>query len=384
MSEILPSAFIQAPYVVFLLDPTGEILAGNATAAALFNLTPDELRGRQFATLLDPFSIAKAQVMIEQTLRAGGVQHWELNHRRPGAAPLLLGYTTWPIRNQQGTVVAVVALGLDLGPSITLAAQLAETNQRLEAALKQLERAHAELKAAQAQLVQSEKMRSLGQLVAGVAHEINTPLGYVANNLAFLAERLPALRHNPGDESGWRDVNDAIAESQTGIERIAGIVRALRAFARPDERDRVAADINEGLAGTVRMVRAVSGPRIVIREEYGAVPPLLCHPGELNQVFLNLLMNAVHACNDAGTVTVKTASDESSITVTIIDTGPGMDAEVLARLGEPFFTMWPDGSGTGLGLAISRGIVERHGGQLIFDSSPGVGMTVTVRLPLTG
>lgn len=384
MSEMLPSIFAQAPYVVFLLDPAGVVLVGNAAAATLAGMSPAELQGRQFATLLDPFSIAKAKTMIEQTVHTGGVQHWELNHRRVGAPPLLLGYTTWPIRDECGAVVAIVALGLDLAPTVVLTAQLAEANQRLEVALKQLERAHNDLKTAQAQLVQSEKMRSLGQLVAGVAHEINTPLGYVTNNLAFLTERLPALRRDPTDDLGWQDVTDAIAESRIGIDRIAAIVRALRVFARPADAEPVAADLNEGLASTVRMVRAVSGPRIVIQEEYGILPPLLCHPSELNQVFLNLLLNAVHACHDAGVVTVRTASDGAAITVTISDTGSGMDAATLARIGEPFFTMWPDGSGTGLGLTISREIVERHRGQMLFESSPERGTTVTVRLPLAG
>lgn len=378
----LPAIVTQAPYAAFLLEPSGRITDCNAAAAALFGMAPADLCGRQFVTLLDPFSIAKAQTMLAQTINDGGVQHWELVHQRGGAAPLLLGYTTWPIRDADGAITGIMALGLDLGPTVALTAQLAETNQRLESALKQLERAHADLKAAQTQLVQSEKMRSLGQLVAGVAHEINTPLGYVANNLAFLAERLPALRTAPTDELGWRDVADSIHESQIGIERIAAIVRALRAFARPDEAQLVPADVNEGLASTVRMVRAVSGPRIVIREEYGDVPPLLCRPGELNQVFLNLLLNAVHACHGAGMVTVQTASDDISITVTISDTGIGMDAATIARLGEPFFTTWPDGGGTGLGLAISREIVARHGGQLHFQSEPGRGTTVKVVLPL--
>lgn len=382
MNDQLPTIIAQAPYAAFLLEPSGRIADCNAAAAALFGMAPADLCGRQFVSLLDPFSIVKAQTMLAQTVRGNGVQHWELVHLRRGEPPRLLGYTTWPIRDAQGTITGIMALGLDLGPTVALTAQLAETNQRLEAALKQLERAHADLKAAQTQLVQSEKMRSLGQLVAGVAHEINTPLGYVANNLAFLAERLPALRTAPADELSWRDVVDAIHESQIGIERIAAIVRALRAFARPDEAQLVPADINEGLASTVRMVRAVSGPRIVIREEYGDVPPLLCHPGELNQVFLNLLMNAVHACRGAGTVTAQTASDGVSITVTISDTGIGMDAATIARLGEPFFTTWPDGGGTGLGLAISHEIVARHGGQLHFQSKPGRGTMVKVVLPL--
>lgn len=191
MNDQLPTIIAQAPYVAFLLEPSGRIAGCNAAAAALFGMAPADLCGRQFVSLLDPFSIAKAQTMLVQTVRDGGVQHWELVHLRRGEPPRLLGYTTWPIRDAQGTITGIMALGLDLGPTVALTAQLAETNQRLEAALKQLERAHTELKAAQTQLVQSEKMRSLGQLVAGVAHEINTPLGYVANNLAFWLNGCP-------------------------------------------------------------------------------------------------------------------------------------------------------------------------------------------------
>ncbi len=383
MKATLSASLIQAPFVALLLDREGRVIDLNPAAATFFGIAPELARGRLFLSLVDPFSMAKAALMIEQALRDGEVQHWELNHPRPGAPPLLLGYTAWPVRDGQ-EVIGLVALGLDLGPTIALTAQLAEANQRLEAALKQLERAHADLKAAQAQLVQSEKMRSLGQLVAGVAHEINTPLGYVANNLAFLVERLPALRQTAGDDPVWDDVADAIHESQTGIDRIAEIVRALRSFIRPAETRPVPADVNEGLASTARMVRSISGPRITIREQYQPLPPLVCHPGELNQVFLNLLLNAVQACAGAGEVSISSACDEQQIVITIRDTGIGMDAETLRRLSEPFFTRWPDGHGTGLGLTISRGIVERHGGQITFDSHPGQGTTVTVRLPLPG
>jgi PAS domain S-box-containing protein len=393
--------------IMLTLDCDGMFTSLNPAAERCFACSSVELLGRPFSTVLDPFSAEKAAMMIARTLSEGGVRDWELDHLQPAGPPILVGYTTAALRDEVGVVVGIGAIGHDLSAKLELTAQLAQTNQQLEGALLQLEKSHAALKATQAQLVQSEKMRALGQMVAGVAHEINNPAAFVANNLAQLAQLAPALRalfdaYLPlkalasssdraviaaaeaaaGLDYLWQDLPDLIQESQDGITRIGDIVSSLRNFSRLDEAALKAADINAGLRSTLQIIRPLCHQGIVIVEAYGDLPSVLCRPGELNQVFLNLLTNAMQAIDGAGQIWVASVHEQDRITVTIRDSGGGMDAATQARLGEPFFTTKPVGAGTGLGLAVSLGIVERHGGRLRFESAPGSGTSAIVEIPL--
>ncbi|NWF80325.1 MAG: PAS domain-containing protein [Chloroflexi bacterium] len=378
----LDPALVQASLPFLTLDAGGHLLALNPAAATLFGRPASELVGTAFPTLVDPFSREKAALLIARVLAEGSASDWELNHPRPAAPPLPVSYTAWRWSPAPDAPVAIAAFGQPLSAAISLAAQLATTNQQLEGALLQLERAHAELKAAQAQLVRSEKLRALGQLVAGVAHELNTPLGFVAGNLQFLAEQLPVLAAACPDPQLRAEAVEALADSREGLERISSVVRDLRSFARPDSPTVHAADLNASLAATVRIARTLCPPGVIISEHYGPLPPVVCAPGQINQVVLNLLTNAVQAISDSGSVTVTTALEGDEALVTISDTGVGMDEATLARLGEPFFTTRPVGAGIGLGLAVSLGIVERHGGRLEFSSTPGQGTTACLRLPV--
>jgi two-component system, NtrC family, sensor kinase len=393
------------PFVA--LDAEASILALNDAAAALFARPAAELIATPFAETLDPFSREKAALMVAEALADGVTYDWELNHTRPDAPPTLVTYTAWVWRADLAMPSAVAAIGRPLDAAISLAGQLAATNQQLEGTLIQLERAHAALKEAQVQLVRSEKMRALGQLVAGVAHEVNTPLAFVANNLDFLAESLQSLRDlyasyhalaaatpdlaarmEAADRTAaaaqiWADLDEILPESRDGVARIATIVQALRTFARPDDSGTQAADINSGLASTVRIARASLPRGVTIREQYGQLPLVVCNPGQINQVILNLLTNAIQAILATGEVLVSSSHIGDHVQISVSDTGVGMDEATLARLGEPFFTTRPVGSGTGLGIAISRGIVERHAGRLEFSSTPGQGTTARIILPLS-
>lgn len=404
----LALALVRAPLPFLVLDPGGRVLAANAAALALLGRQGADMRGAPFADLVDPFSREKAARMLATALAEGSALDWELNHLREGAPPALVSYSAWAFSSGPGLPPAVAAIGRPLEAAVSLAGQLAATNQQLEGALLQLERAHAALKAAQAQLVRSEQMRALGQLVAGVAHEVNTPLAFVANNLDFLVERLADLRalhaayHDlaaagpdlaarlreadraAGAGQLWADLDELLPESREGVTRIAAIVSALRAFARPDDPGTQAANLNAGLASTARIARATSPGGVRIVERYGDLPPVVCNPGQVNQVVLNLLTNAVQAVGEAGEVTLGSGREGPFAVISVRDTGVGMDAATLARLGEPFFTTRPAGSGTGLGLAISRGIAERHGGRLEFASAPGQGTTARLLLPIDG
>lgn len=399
--------FQQSRLVMLTLDLEQRFTSLNPAAAHLFRRSAEELLGQPFATVLDPFSQAKGQLMFERTLAEGGVADWELDHLQPDAPPVLIGYTTALLQRESGALLGVSAVGRDLTRTLDLTARLVETNQQLEGALLQLERVHTTLKATQTQLVQSEKMRALGQLVAGVAHEINTPIAFIGNNLAHLAGLEPKLRRlfdayaplkRLADtaqraaiadaetaaelEYLWDDLHDLVVESQQGVERISDLVQSLRNLVRLDEAEMKEANINEGLASTVRIVRSLNKEQVEIIEQYAELPPIVCRPSELNQVFLNLLTNAVQAVTGEGQVRVSSACQDDTITVTVRDTGVGMAVEMLPRLGEPFFTTKPAGVGSGLGLAVSFGIIERHHGRLDFTSTPGAGTTATVTLPV--
>ncbi|MEP7359833.1 MAG: PAS domain-containing protein, partial [Anaerolineales bacterium] len=192
--DLLPALFQQSPSMMIMLDPAGQILAINPAAARLAGHAPAALVGRPFADLLDPFSHTKAAEMLRRARAEGQVADWELDQLCGPGAPVLVDYDATLLRDAAGQPSAIALVGHDLSAKMALTDQLAQTNQQFEGALLQLEKAHAQLQAAQAQLVQSEKMRALGQMVAGVAHEINNPAAFVASNLAHLARWLPALR----------------------------------------------------------------------------------------------------------------------------------------------------------------------------------------------
>ncbi len=373
----------QAVLPYLLLDGDGRLCALNPAAAQICGRPVEQLIGQHFIDLVDPFSREKAALMLAQAADDGLATDWELNHPRLDGPPQAVSYTAWRWERAAPQWAGLALCGHTLAAALSVTAQLAVTNQQLEGALLQLERAHAELKAAQAQLVRSEKLRSLGQLVAGVAHELNTPLGFISGNLDFLSERMPELATCSPDPELPTEINDALSESREGLVRIASVVRDLRSFARPDSPSVYAADLNASLAATVRIARTLCPAGVNLNEEYGAIPAVVCAPGQINQVLLNLLTNAVQAVGQRGNVLVSTTSDAQWVTISVTDNGVGMDETTLARLGEPFFTTRPIGAGMGLGLAVSMGIVERHGGQLEFSSSPGAGTTARLHLPIT-
>ena len=269
----------------------------------------------------------------------------------------------------------------------------------------ELARRKADLERVQAQLVQSEKMASLGQLAAGIAHELNNPAGFIFSNMAALPEYLQQLRKilsskrqgdslaqtpksdltcaSSDDERLLADLESIAADSYAGAARIKDIVQNLRLFSRLDEAEIKRVDLHEGIDSTIRLLsQYYSSPAISLRREYGAVPPIECYAGQLNQVWMNLLVNAAQAIGQVGEVRITTACDGGKAIVDISDTGTGIQPEHIDRIFDPFFTTKPVGEGTGLGLSISHGIVVRHGGKLTVDSTPGRGATFSVTLPI--
>jgi PAS domain S-box-containing protein len=288
--------------------------------------------------------------------------------------------------------------------------QLRQANARLDETAQSERQAHAALKQAQSRLVQSEKLAGLGQMVAGVAHEINNPLAFVGNNVAVLQRDLGAVFEvlnlhgkvesaSPEDRAALvsrirelgdrfdldyvvKNLPEVLVRSREGLRRIHQIVRDLRDFARLDEGDIQDADLNAGIVSTINIIQGYARrKRVSIETKLESIPPVRCHAAKINQVVMNLLSNAIDASHEETSVTVSTGCNGKGVYISVADTGTGIEAAVRERIFDPFFTTKPPGHGTGLGLSISYGIVKAQGGEIVVDSTPGRGSCFTVHLP---
>jgi signal transduction histidine kinase len=295
--------------------------------------------------------------------------------------------------------------------------ELQELNKNLEGMVRQrtnelenshdaLKKAYTDLQNAQEQLVQTEKMASLGQLVAGIAHEIKNPLNFIYGNTGFMAdythklqslleayEKLPSV--SPRDRTEMErlketahysfikeDLKTLIDNFTEGARRINTIVSDLRTFSRLDTDTISEIDLHASLEMSLNLLRNQYRNRVEIHREYGDIPRIQGYSGKLSQVFMNLLSNAFHAVQDKGDVWIRTRSSNGTVEIEIEDNGVGIPREYLKRIFEPFFTTKPVGQGTGLGLSISYGIIEQHHGRIHVTSVPQKGSVFTVRLPV--
>ena len=261
--------------------------------------------------------------------------------------------------------------------------EIAKLNETLEA---RVELRTKELQDTQTQLLQSEKMRSLGQLVAGVAHELNNPIGFVHANLQLLpvyVEKLIRAQETGGDLEKPREaIRKLLSRSREGTERVKNIVMDLRSFSRMDQAELSDADLNAELTRTLGLMEPRFKDGIRVERSLGELPSVRCYPAQLNQVFMNLVMNACDALEGDGTIRITTEPRPDGVSISIADDGPGIPTAIRDRIFEPFFTTKPIGQGTGLGLSISHGIVERHGGSLTVECPPAGGTVFHIELPL--
>jgi signal transduction histidine kinase len=252
------------------------------------------------------------------------------------------------------------------------------------------------------ELRQAQKLESVGRLASGIAHEINTPIQFVGDNLHFLRDAAATMfsalhaRGGQGSMAGedlsmlQEEVPLAIQESLHGVQRVASIVGALKEFAHPDSSEQDSADINQALNTSLTMVRNELRVVATVQTDFGDLPPVRCYVGELNQVFLNLFVNAAHAVADAnrgvhGLVEVSSRRDGDSVVVRVRDNGCGIAEDVQTRIFDPFFTTKSVGRGSGQGLAMARSfVVDKHAGTLRFTTTLGEGTTFIVRLPIAG
>ncbi len=337
-----------------------------------------------------------------------------INKRKDGSEYIESTFAS-PVRNAEGRITHYIGIKEDITERKRLEkelaeqyAQIASANTRLIETNERLERANAELKSTQRQLLQSEKMASIGLLAAGVAHEINNPVGYINSNLGTLEKYLGDIftivnkyeeAALPGTQTELQevqalkdkldfgflrdDIQSLLAESREGLERIKEIVLGLKDFSRSSADEAWQwADLSKCLENTLAIVRNELKYKCEVVKEYGGLPEIYCLPSQLEQVFMNLLVNAAQAIETRGTITIRTGQDGDRVWVEITDTGAGIPPDILPHIFDPFFTTKPVGTGTGLGLPVSYGIIERHHGRIEVQSEAGKGSTFRVILPV--
>jgi PAS domain S-box-containing protein len=246
-----------------------------------------------------------------------------------------------------------------------------------------------EVVALRSSLAMSDRLAAVGKLAAGIAHEINNPLAYVRSNLSLLREHWAAIESEVSktDAPDYTAVllaesEEMIDESLQGVDRAVAIVRDVRGLSHAERTERDAADVNELLDGVIRMARSQLPRTVGISKRFRELPLLECAPQALHQVFLNLVMNAGQAIGEVGEIQVATSEVDDAVVVSVSDDGCGIPVDLAGRIFDPFYTTKPVGEGTGLGLGIARDIVQRHGGEIDVESTPGEGTEFSVRLPI--
>jgi signal transduction histidine kinase len=302
-------------------------------------------------------------------------------------------------------------LGQQKEELITINDVLEDQKKQLQIQKEELQATLENLKTTQSQLVQSEKMASIGQLVAGIAHEINNPVTFISagvdslntnleevrqvldiyhritlDNVEEKLAEIEKLKEKVEYNEAIREIGDLVDSVRTGTERTTEIVKGLRTFSRLDEDVLKMADIREGIDSTLILLRNKYRERIEIDYQCSDIPGIECYPGQLNQVFMNILSNAIDAIEDKGTdvgkITIKTSKSNGSIMVSIKDTGKGIPEDIISKIFEPFFTTKEVGQGTGLGLSICHSIIEKHRGSINVKSEVGKGSEFVIVLPV--
>lgn len=411
--NLLRTVIDNLPDRIYVKDTQGHYVLDNPAHQRKLGVSdPAQVIGKTSADFFDPDAAARIAADDAEIIRTGAplLEREEVSEDKGGASRWLLT-TKVPLDDGNGRIIGIVGLSRDITERRRAQKLLEDKNRQLEQAIDAEHRAMAQLKEAQSALVQSEKLAGLGQMVAGVAHEINNPLSFVANNVAvlqrdlkplrdlieryrahdaLLAERAPEALNEIREliqridlDYTLGNLDQLMQRSREGLRRIQQIVKDLRDFARLDEGDLHDADINEGIQSTVNIILGRAKKKQVrIELKLGSLPPVQCHPAKINQVVMNLLSNAIDASSEGATVTVSTRLEGQAVAIQVADHGSGISPSIMAKIFDPFFTTKKQGEGTGLGLSISYGIVQEHGGRIDVESDLGRGSTFTVHLPL--
>lgn len=418
-------SYFNLPLVgIAITSPEKGWLDVNAKACEMLGYTREELVQLTWSELTHPEDLVLDIDLFNQILD-GEIEQYAMDKRylcKDGTI-LYTNIGVGCVRKPDGSVDYTVALIQDITARKLAEAALRESEAALRVRAQEVEETLRSLQLAQTQLIQSEKMSSLGQLVAGVAHEINNPVGFIHGNIAHAKEYaedllellqlyqtvyptpIPAIQEKAEDidlEFLKEDFPRLFSSMKMGSERIREIVLSLRNFSRLDEAEMKTVDIHEGIDNTLlilqnRLKLKPNQPGILVVKDYGDLPLIECYPGQLNQVFMNILTNAIDALDEAlerspqvfnadrsPTIHLRTGIINTDwVEIQISDNGPGMTEKVRSRLFDPFFTTKPVGKGTGMGLSISYQIVvEKHSGSLLCHSIPGQGTEFTIRIPI--
>jgi PAS domain S-box-containing protein len=367
--------------LIYMLTPDGIMSYVSPNWPDILGQEPSEVLGNSFAPLIHPDDLQACFDFLASVVETGEKQsgiEYRVKHKD--------GRWRWHtsnascLKDTDGNVEWFIGIARDI-------------TEKKEAQ-RALEQAHRELRATQAQLVQAEKMAALSNLVAGIAHEVNSPIGAINSVKSTLATAVAKLEEElkvsePSDykdnrviQSALKAISEADRVIATGAERVAQIIRRLRSFARLDEAELKQADLHEGLESTLALLQSEIAGRIDVVRDYGNLPPVVCYPAKLNQVFLNILTNAVQAIEGEGTITITTFMEDNLVGVAFRDTGTGIGEQDLKSIFDPGFATKGGRVGAGLGLAICYQIVQQHGGSLIAESRLGEGSVFTLRVPL--
>jgi PAS domain S-box-containing protein len=400
------------PQNILRKDLDGRFTFGNSNYCKVVGLPLEQLLGKTDFDLFPHHLAERYRNDDRDVIENRKVLDIVEEHVTPAGKRLYVQVMKTPVYGPEGRVVGVQGIFWDVTERKLAEQELEHKNRLLEESVASERAAMGQLKKTQSHLVQHEKLASLGQMVAGVAHEINNPLAFVINNTAVLQrdlravtellklyqegdgclkERCPELMARIGELSEQAEISytlgnlqEMLNRSREGLKRIQQIVRDLRDFARLDESDLHEVDLNAGIQSTVNIILGHAKKKQVRIETRldPSLPPVACQPAKINQVVMNLISNAIDASKESGRVVVRTAAVDGTARIEVEDEGTGIPPEVRERIFDPFFTTKPLGEGTGLGLSISYGIVNDHGGTIEVDSTPGKGSRFTVSLPV--
>ncbi|MFQ5751851.1 MAG: PAS domain S-box protein, partial [bacterium] len=367
--------------IIYSLTPEGKFTYVPPNWKDILGHEVSEVLGKSFEPFVHPEDLAACQKFLHKVFESGEKQsgiEYRVKHKN--------GSWRWhtssasPFKDENGRVLYYIGIAHDITERKKFIDDLAEANRHL--------------RETQGQLVQSEKMASLGMLVAGIAHEINTPIGAVHSMHDTLKRAVKKLKQtletqfpkeykeNHGLSTPIKIIDDANKVIENGSERVINIVRRLRSFARLDEAELKTVDIHEGLEDTLTLIHHEIKHNITVTKNFAELPAIACFPGRLNQVYLNLLINAKQAIRDKGEIAITTFQKEGNVHIEIQDNGVGISRDKLSRIFDPGFTTKGVGVGTGLGLSICYQIIKDHKGEIRVKSEVGKGSTFTIVFPM--
>ena len=419
-SRLVNMAVSQINAGMVILDADCNIIFWNRFMQIHSNIPEDEIKGKNLFEMFPDLKGSGIEKKIHSVflLKNLAFTSWEYRpflFKFPNTHSVIGGdkwmqqdCTFSPMIDDSGNVTHVCLSVFDSTNTAAYQKKLLRTSGSLIKQRNKLSELNKKLEEAQSQLLQSEKMAAVGQLAAGVAHEINNPVGYVNSNLSALTGYIDDLLNMlaayevcepllDGDNAsvgalmqtkekvdiGYlkEDLVDLLSESKEGLDRVKRIVQDLKDFSHVDEAEWQYVDLHKGIDSTLNVVNNEIKYKADVVKNYGNIPEVRCLSSQINQVFMNLLVNAAHAIAEHGTITITTGTEADGVWIEIEDTGSGISKDKISRIFEPFFTTKPVGTGTGLGLSLSYNIIQKHKGKISVDSEPGKGSKFHIWLP---